>query len=184
MLVQARLSPNWRAVATAAVRLAGEKGLATFRRSHVEVHTGSGFWRRKRQLVIVQSRQLGSDLVVVRIVDRGVAKAGGSRNRPAIGIIKSRIEKRSFATHFQDGNECVPIGHGAPTASPGVKVVTQEAESIRNEGCRGGAIRPEGFAVEQELGIELAWTPTIEHCPDLIVRDTRMHDLQQVSDRR
>src|SRR6266404_8054976 len=133
----------------------------------------------------MQSRQLGSDLVLVRIIERGVAKAGGSCNRPAIGIIKSRVEKGPLATHFQDRNERIPIGDGAPTASPGVEVVTKQSESIRNEGRRGAAaIGPESFAIEQELCIELAWAPTVEHRPNLIVRDSRIHNLQQVSDRR
>src|SRR5450759_3824199 len=51
VVVPARLSPNWRLVATGAVRFAAEKGFATSCGSHVEVHTGSGFWRRKRQLI-------------------------------------------------------------------------------------------------------------------------------------
>src|SRR6266850_3014484 len=69
VVVQARPSPNWRLVATGAVRFAAEKGFATSCGSHVEAHTGSGFWRRKRHLIIVQRRQLGSDLVVVQIID-------------------------------------------------------------------------------------------------------------------
>src|SRR5258708_6686278 len=133
VIVPAGLGPDWRVVATGAVRLAAEKGLATFRGSYVEVRNGSGFWGRKGQLVIMQGRQPGSDLVLIRIRDRNVAKAGGSCNRPAIGIIKSRVEKRPLATHFQYGHQCIPIGHGAPTASPRVEVVTQKAKSIRNE---------------------------------------------------
>jgi len=47
VIVPARLSPYRRVVATGAVRFAAEKSLATLRGSHVEVGTGSGFWRWK-----------------------------------------------------------------------------------------------------------------------------------------
>src|SRR5262249_34948558 len=111
------------------------------------VHTGSRLWGRHGQLVILQSWKFGSDLIVSR-VNRSVAKAGSGCNRPAICIVQSGVEKVSFATHFQDGHQRIPIGHSTPTARPGVEIVTQEAKSVRNERCSGTAISVESLAVE------------------------------------
>src|SRR4051812_46308229 len=153
MVVPTRFSPKGRAVATEAIGLAAKNGLATLRGRPIEVHLRSRFWRRQGQLVVVKSGQFGSNLVFGRS-NRNVAKTGGSSNRPAIGIIQSRVEEAPFAAHFQDSNQRIPVGHGAPTARPGMEVVTEEAKSIRNECRRGATIGPEGFAIEQELGIE------------------------------
>src|ERR1043166_5980799 len=132
MLVRARFGPEWRDMTTGAICLAAENGLATLCGRVAEIHFRSGCWGRQRQLVVLQSEQLGSDLVVGRI-NRSVAKSGGCGNGPAIGVVQSLVEKVSFATHFQDGDQRVPIGHGTPTACPGMEIVTEQAESIRNE---------------------------------------------------
>lgn len=74
--------------------------------------------------------------------------------------------------HFENGDESVPMCDGAPS-SPGVQVHTRQPISGWNQGGSGFAIWTEGFAVKDELSVELAWPPTVEYCAYRGLRNTK-----------
>ena len=59
------------------------------------------------------------------------------RDGEFVSIIQAWIEEAANAVHFQNGNECVPVGYGTPCASPGMLVVTRQVERIRDQCCAG-----------------------------------------------
>jgi hypothetical protein len=77
--------------------------VATFRCSLVEVNTGSEFWQREGQPVIVPGRQLGCALVVVRIPSPCPARVASliqaGRNSVKISACSSISPAYSFLLH-------------------------------------------------------------------------------------
>src|SRR4051812_49947083 len=75
----------------------------------------TGGWLRcvDRQLIEVQRRQLGCDLILVR-VDTDMAEAVRGRDRKLIGVVEPRVEERAFAVHLQVRDERVPVRDRSP----------------------------------------------------------------------
>src|ERR1019366_5631919 len=94
--------------------------------------------------------------------------------------------------HFETGDEGVPMRNRTPTG-PRVKVHPAEpkggwnqgsSRNVRSSGCAIGDLgRVEGFAVEDQLGVELSGTPTVEDRPHVILRYSRLSETQEVDER-
>ena len=67
--------------------------------------------------------------------------------------------------HLQIGYKSITIRSGAE-AGPGAQVHPGKAESGRNERSRGSAIGLNEISIQKELSIKLAWSPTVQHCPN------------------
>src|SRR5512146_2472757 len=74
------------------------------------------------------------------------------------GIIHARIVEGSLAMHLCVGDICVPVCDRAP-ASVGMEIHAGKAKGGWQERGSGFAVRTEGFAVLQYLGIVLARAP-------------------------
>src|ERR1044071_1189208 len=79
--------------------------------------------------------------------------------------------------HFQVGNERIPVRHRTPSG-PGMKVDAHEAEGRWDECRRRLAVGPESLTVEEQLRIELSWSPTLQDCSH-----SRLVHAQQIRDR-
>ena len=77
-------------------------------------------------------------------------------------VVQARVEERALAVHLQVRDERVPVRDRAP-AGPGVQVDAGQAERRRDQRRRRLAVRTERLAVEEQLGVELARPPGVEH---------------------
>src|SRR5262249_35041340 len=124
VLIPAWLGPQRLTVTTIAVGLATEQCVAALGRVGIEVDAGARLYRRQRQLIKVQGGQLAGDLIVVGI-SRDVAEPGLCGDGKLLDVVESLIEERANAVQFVDRHEGVPVRDRAPTARPGVQVVTR-----------------------------------------------------------
>src|SRR5689334_8730199 len=99
--------------------------------------------RRKRELIEMKSRELGSDLVIgIGNVPKTILGSHGEFR----GIVQSRIKEVALAMHLKVGDERIPVRHGTP-ASIGMQVYSGETKGRRNERCGSFAVGTERFAV-------------------------------------
>ena len=107
-----------------------------------------------------------------------VAEAVRSRDRKLARVIEPRIVERAFPLHLEHGDECIPMGDRAP-AGVGMEVHAREAERRRDQRRGAAPVRLERLAIEQQLRVELAGPPTLEH-----VAHGRFVDAEQLRERR
>src|SRR5262249_16982410 len=99
-----------------------------------------------------------------------VAKAEMGRDRKLRGVVQARIPEPANPAHLEVRDRRVPVRHGAPPG-PGVQVDAAQAErgwyqrgagySVRVPHTVARLRRVEGFAVEKQLGVELARPPAV-----------------------
>src|SRR4051794_4892438 len=172
MQVPTRFGPKRLHMTVVALRLSTKQGIATLGRLRIKVLTGLWFRGRKGKLVEVQGGKLLRDPVLVGADMRKVGKAVGGRNGKLLLIIQARIEESAFAVHLKSGNERIPVGN-RPPACPRMQIHSRQTERWREQRgtwhvCAGdNAIRDllgiKGFAVQDQLSIELTRSPTVEH---------------------
>src|SRR3954468_17534351 len=104
------LGPKWFGMAAVAIGCSPEKHVPTFGSRRVEIFSRHRFWSGKIELIGVQGRELGGDLVLIRI-SLNIAKAISGRDRKLIRVVQARIEKSAFPMHFEIRDERVPVGN-------------------------------------------------------------------------
>src|SRR5512147_2677941 len=77
-------------------------------------------------------------------------------------IIHTRIVEGSLAVHLCVGDICIPVRDRTPS-SVGMEIHAGKAEGGGQERGSGFAVRTEGFAVFQYLGIVLARAPACKN---------------------
>src|SRR5437868_4600654 len=97
-------------------------------------------------------------------------------NGELVGIVQTFIKERADAMHLEGSHESVPIRHRSPPAGPGMQIVAGQParvgqqRSARNVGAGydtiGDLLWVEGLAVEEQLSIKFARSPTLQNSPD------------------
>src|SRR5262245_60508553 len=166
-------------MAPVAISFLSNQGLDSDSRGGIEIHSRSRFWRGQSQLIKMECRQLGGDLVLFRR-HRNVPKTHRGGDRVFVCIVQSLIKKIADAPELENRDQRIPVSSRSPTAGPGVQVDAGHIEGIGDEGCRWSAVRPGSFPVEEKLGIKFTRSPTHENRADLLIGYRWMHNTQQV----
>src|SRR5262245_2622710 len=95
-----------------------------------------------------------------------------------VGIIEPLVEESAHTMQLIDCDERIPVGYCAPAARPGMQVVTRKAARIGKQSCARNVrardntvrdlLRVRCFAVEEQLSIELARAPAVEHSANVV----------------
>jgi len=124
MLIPSWFGPERFAVTTVAVRLAAEQFVSAFRGFLIEIDARTWFYRRQRQLVELQCRQLAGDLIAIGL-GRDVAEPGPCGDGKLLAVVEPLIKERAVPVQLVDRHERVPVRDRAPTTRPGVQVVAR-----------------------------------------------------------
>src|ERR1044071_4064953 len=119
---------------------------------------------------------------------RQVGKTVRGSDRKLRGIVQSRIEEPSYAMHLQRGDKRVPVTHSSPRPGPCMLIEPCETKRIRKQ-CRSRNVRTrndtishllriESLAVEYQLRVEFARSPTIKDSTN-----SRITNTQQICER-
>src|SRR5262249_969221 len=105
---------------------------------------------------------------------RKIGKAVGCCDREPRAVVQPRIEESASTVHFKVRYKAIPVGNRAP-AGPGVEVQAAQTECRRDQrrarrvgsgdDVIGYSLWIERFAVENQLGVELSWSPTTQDVP-------------------
>src|SRR5262249_60564255 len=99
MLIPSWFGPERFAVTTVAVRLAAEQFVSAFRGFLIEIDARTWFYRRQRQLVELQCRQLAGDLIAVRI-SGDVPELRSSCDGKLGRIVEPLVKESAHSVHF------------------------------------------------------------------------------------
>src|SRR6185312_49074 len=182
MLVPSWFGPERLAMTTVAVSLAAEQFVAALGRFRIEVDSRTRFHCRQGKLIKLKRRQFARDLIMIRI-DGYMPKLRARSDRELRGVVQALIKERAYTVHFVYCDEGIPIRDRSPAARPRVQIVPRESTRVGNQGRGRASVWLKGFAIEKQLSIELAWSPTMQDLPDLIHGNSRIGDLKQLLNR-
>src|SRR5215471_20488270 len=113
-----------------------------------------------------------------------MAQPGGGSDGELSGIVETLVKERTYAVELKVRDQRIPIGHRSPPACPGIQVMAGKTARVgQQSGSRnirvrdhavGSLLRVRGFAVEEQLRVELTRAPTFEHFTNVIHGDTRI----------
>ena len=91
-------------------------------------------------------------------------------------IVEPRVDERALAVHLEVRDKRIPVRDAAPPGI-GVQVDARQPERRRKQRRRALPVRPERLAVEEQLRVELARPPAVQHGAH-----GRLIGLQQIGD--
>src|SRR4051794_4074300 len=113
----------------------------------------------------MQRREFLRYQVIIRADMRKIPEAMRRGDWELGRIIQARVKESSFSMHLEIRDKRIPMRDRAPSR-PGMQVYAGETKSRRDQSRGRLPIGTESLAIQNELGIELAWAPGHQHFPN------------------